>query len=218
VSDGHVYVAASGFGLCVIPKCPPYRYTLAPEGAALDVERGAGESWLFARVIPEDGGYKSKLAPNTSALVDVLDVTVGPQWDRWWLETSVYRLPLLASWTALSGSGPSMFDLIAPSGALIFVQTPSRLGLLSEVRTQDQRVLSTGRDAQSEWVDLGYAQDGIEWRQRHWLRRLGGVNIVTTAQARVDAMQAAIAAQAELVDAVEVRGASIARVGRTLEP
>jgi hypothetical protein len=207
VGEGHVYVAASGFGLRVIPKSPPYRFALSAAQAHLDVERHDGRSWLFARVIPHDGGYQSNLAEHTGSLADVVDVVVGPQWNQWWLDTSVYRVPLPAGWTATSADGPSKFDLAGPGGALIFVQTPSRLPALSDMRTPDQRIVSTGADAHSEWVDLAYVHDGTEWRQRHHLRRLDDVNIVLTAQAAVHAMPGAIATQAELVQAVHVRGA-----------
>jgi hypothetical protein len=206
VGEGHVYVAASGFGLRVIPKSAPYRYRLSAESTGLDVERHDGESWLFASVMPHNGGHQSKLAEGTASLADVLDVAQGPQWNRWWLETSVYRLPLPSGWTAMSTNGPSLFDLWGPDDALIFVQTPSRPPKLSDLRTPDQRILSTAADSYSEWVDLGYVHDGKEWRQRHQLRRFAGANIVMTAQALVDAMPKTIAVQADLVETLNVRG------------
>ena len=207
MSEGHVYVAASGFGLRVIPKSAPYRYALATAPAELDVERSDGRSWLFARLIPDRDGYKSKVAQNTSALGDVVDVVEGPPWDRWWLETSVYQVPLPAGWIAMSANGPSLFDLVRPDGALIFVQTPSRVGSLSDIRTPDQQVVSTGADADSAWVELAYTHEQREWRQRHHLRRLGGVNLIVTAQAPTEAMPGAITTQAKLVGAARVRSA-----------
>jgi len=207
VTEGHVYVAASGFGLRVIPKSAPYRYALSAAPTGLDVERNDGRSWLFARLIPDGGGYTSQVADNTPTLADVLDVVEGPSWDRWWLDTSVYQVPLPAGWIAASANGPSFFDLVGPSNALMFVQTPARLGTLSDVRTPDQQVVSTGADADSEWVDLSYRHNERPWLQRHHLRRLGRVNLVVTAQAPVEAMPATIGTQAELVRAARVRGA-----------
>lgn len=202
MNGGHVHVSASGFGLRVIPKSAPYRFTLGPAPDELDVERSDGHSWLFARVIPHQGGYGSRIAEHTDSLSDVLDVTIGLVLDRWWLDTSVYRVPLPAGWTAVSADGPCVFDLVAPDGSLIFIQTPSRIGAVSDLRTPDQVIADTGTDRHSEWVHLHYVHNGAEWHQRHHVRRFDGVNIVITSQARADAMPAAITTQRDLVDAV----------------
>jgi len=203
-STGHVYVSASGFGLRVIPKSAPYRFALASVPAHLDVGRRVGQSWLFARVIPVEGGYRSQLAEDTASLADVLDVEIGPASSGWWLDTSVYRVPLPAGWTAVSADGPGVFDLVGPDHSLIFIQTPARIGNVSDLRTSDQVIASTGADAQSEWVHLRYSHDGAEWHQRHHVRRLGGIAVVVTAQARVEAMPGALEVQKALVDAVVI--------------
>ena len=161
-------------------------------------------AWLFARVIPHEGGYNSKIGEHTASLADVLDVVGGPAGNRWWLDASVYRVPLPAGWTAVSAEGSCVFDLLGPDGSLIFVQTPARLTAVPDMRAPGQVMASTGADAQSEWVDLQYVHDGADWHQRHHVRRLNGVNIVVTAQAPVHAMPAAVATQKELVDAVLV--------------
>ena len=204
--DGHVWVAASGFGLRVIPKSAPYHYLLSPSTPAhLDVERYDGRRWLFARVVPHEGGYTSKLAEGTAALADVLDVVAGPEWDRWWLETSLYRLPLPVDWMA-SAEVPGVLDLMGSDDALVFIRTPDHPPALSELRSAEQQVVSTGRDALSEWVELEYIHEGAEWRQRNQLRRLDGMHILVTAQAPAGAMPAAVAIQHELVGAVQPGG------------
>jgi hypothetical protein len=48
--------------------------------------------------------------------------------------TTVYRVPMIAGWSAVSGHGPSAFDLIGPGGCLVFVQTPQRIPPLNGMR------------------------------------------------------------------------------------
>jgi hypothetical protein len=97
-----------------------------------------------------------------------------------------------------------MFDLIGPGESLIFVQTPAGMRPLSEMRAPGQAVVSAGKDARSEWVDLTYVHEGAEWRQRHHVVSLASMNFVITAQARAQAMETAVAAQRELVAAITV--------------
>lgn len=43
MTGSHIFTAASGFGLRLIPKTAPYRFTLSPTPPAIDVERAVGE-------------------------------------------------------------------------------------------------------------------------------------------------------------------------------
>jgi hypothetical protein len=206
VTEGHVYVAASGFGLRVVPVRPPYRFRLSAIPSELDVERSDSGSWLFARVIPHEGGYRSRIAEHTPSLAAVLDVLSGPQSNEWWLDTSVYRVPLPVGWTAFSATGPCLFDLVSSNGAVIFIQTPARVPELSAMCAPGQRVVATGGDGASDWIDLRYIHEGIEWHQRHRVRRCGTTDIVVTAQAPAEAMAGTADTQQELVRAVIVKG------------
>jgi hypothetical protein len=132
----------------------------------------------------------------------VLDVLPGPQLNEWWLDTSVYRVPFPVGWTAVSATGPCLFDLVSSDGSVIFIQTPE----LSAMCAPGQRVVATGGDGVSDWIDLRYIHEGIEWHQRHRVRRCGTTNLVVTAQAPAEAMAGTAETQQELVRAVVVRG------------
>src|SRR5215207_4912674 len=130
VTDSHVYTVASGFGLRVIPVAAPYELAIGPQPGQLDIDRWAGDTHLFARMTPMDGGYSSELAEGTGSLHDVVDIETGPAFTSWWLETSVFRVPLPPGWRAITEGAPdspSMFDLIGPNDAVIYVQTPRRI-------------------------------------------------------------------------------------------
>ena len=43
--SGHIYVAASGFGVRVIPKAAPYRFRIDPESGWLFVEAHVLDGW-----------------------------------------------------------------------------------------------------------------------------------------------------------------------------
>ena len=115
----------------MIPVAAPYSFALGPEVPQLDIGRSAGTKEFFARLTPDNSasaGYTSEISHDTPSLVDVVDVARGPTLDGWWLETSLYRVPLPAGWKAIAEGQPNqpcMFDLIGPDGALMFVQTPN---------------------------------------------------------------------------------------------
>ena len=199
---GHILTAVSGFRLRIIPSRVPYRYRLGPSPAEVDVEILEGDAWLGARIIASDGGFQSTLRSTTPTLADVADVTAGPELTSWWLETSAYRVPLIAGWTALSGDGPSAFDLIGPGDCLVFVQTPKRIPPLTEMRGPGQQIGGSGSDARSEWVDLSYIMDDVRWNQRHHVVRAGAVVAVITAQAPESRMSSAIAVQMRWVEEI----------------
>jgi hypothetical protein len=201
---GHVYVTASGFGLRVIPNGVPYRFALGPDPTHLIVECSVRDIWLTARVMPHDGDFKSEIGAHTKSLADIADVIAGRADAIWWLETSVYRVPLPAGWTAVSAGDSPVFDLVTPDGSIVFIQTPQRLGAVADLHGPDQRVAATGADDSSEWVDLHYHHEGEEWLQRHHVRRVNGVNIVVTAQARPDSMLATMTTQKALIDTIVV--------------
>jgi hypothetical protein len=200
MTDRHVFTAVTGFGVRLIPKAPPYRYRLGP-GSSVDVERSMGDAWRSARVDPTEG---SRSEQATRDLADVLDIQTGPKWDRWWLDTSLFRVPLPAGWVAASTEGPCPFDLLGPADALIFVQTPRRLPPIGEMRSPEQSVVQTGSTSRSDWIEVRYVLNGVEWRQRHDVLQVPGINLVVTGQATAGDMPATVKAQDELVAALVV--------------
>jgi hypothetical protein len=195
VSDRHVFTAITGFGRRLIPKSVPYRYRLGP-ASSVDVERSVGDTWRSVRVDPAAASRSEQAGCD---LADVADIQTAPKWDRWWLDTSLFRVPLLAGWVAASTDGPCPFDLLGPADALIFVQTPRRLPPIAEMRTPEQFVVQTGSSSRSDWIEVRYALKGVEWRQRHDVMRVPGINLVITGQAPAQDMPATAQAQDELV-------------------
>lgn len=205
MSQSHVFTMASGFGLRLVPKAMPYRFTLSPTPPAIDVERRVGERWLFARVLPEPGGYQSQLDEHASSLADLTDVERGPDWDRWWAETSQYRIPLLPGWT-LQATGepgaPGAFDLLGPLGMLMYVQAPARPPDLAEAAAPGQRLAASGDGPHSQWVELRYVYGGEPWVQRHDLVQIGSRSLIVTAQSHLTHMPVALRAQEAIVAAL----------------
>ena len=200
MTDRHVFTAITGFGVRLIPKAPPYRYRLGP-GSSVEVERSMGDAWRSARVDPTAASRSEEAKRD---LADVLDIQTGPKWDRWWLDTSLFRVPLPAGWVATSTDGPCPFDLLGPADSLIFVQTPRRLPPLDEMRAPEQSVVLTGSTSRSDWIEVRYTQNGVEWRQRHDVLRLPAMNLVVTGQATAADMPAIAKIQDELVAALVV--------------
>lgn len=162
MSHSHIYVAASGYGLRVIPRSAPYRYRLSSEPPNLEVECCDGGEWRFAVVIPTGGGYRSRIAEPAESLAEVADIVAGPDYDGWWLDTSRYRVPLPPGWTAVSDQISPPFDLVGPDGSLVYIQTPGRQPSLSDLPSPGQDVLGTGGDALGEWIDVAYVHEGVE--------------------------------------------------------
>jgi len=205
VTDSHVYTVASGFGLRVIPVAAPYELAIGPQPGQLDIDRWAGDTHLFARITPMDGGYSSELAEGTGSLHDVVDIETGPAFTSWWLETSVYRLPLPPGWRAITEGAPdspSMFDLIGPNDAVIYVQTPRRIPAPSAMVAPGQRLHDEGTTERSRWVEVRYHHEHREWAQRHDVVALDGVTCVVTSQCPVSALESIIGARDAVVGGI----------------
>ncbi|MEW4528297.1 hypothetical protein [Maioricimonas sp. JC845] len=182
----HVYTRVCGFGLTVVPRAP-YRIRHAPEPPdAIDVEYDSPEGERFARLIPDNGGYRSRISPQTSSLYDVLGIEAGPNLDRWRIETSVFTCCWPAGYTICSNSfpqDPSPFDLLGPHREMIYVQRPRNLPDVAELSAPGQTVVRIERTGTSEWIDLAYEHDGQKWRQRHEVVTLDGERTAVTTQA-----------------------------------
>ncbi len=123
----HVYAHVAGFKLAVIPRAP-FRIMISKEALnAIDVEYLSPNGELFARVIPDNGGYKSKVDQYTPSLFDVLEIGSGPDIPHWRIETSVFTCYWPVDYAVVSTNfpeDPSPFDLVGPNMEMIFIQTP----------------------------------------------------------------------------------------------
>ncbi len=206
VAHAHILAVASGYGLRVIPKTAPYRFALGSDPDQLDAECEDQGNWYFARVTPDGGGYRSQLSPNTATLGDVADVVSGPAWPQWWLETSIYRLPLLPGWVASATGVPGElpFDILGPDQAVIFVQTPRTAPVMEQLVAPGQVVIERGTTARSEWIRVSYRHADAEWIQRHDVVRSGGLTCIVTLQSPFAAATAAARAHVGLVNDMQL--------------
>ena len=191
MSQSHIYTVASGFGLRVVPVDAPYEFRLGPEPHDLDVERWDNGRRLIARITPgKGGGYSSNVGEDARSLDDVADIMAGPALDRWWLETSVYRVPLPKRWRAVAERAPqsAMFDLVGPDGSLIFIQTPRKVPDPSWLVAPGQQLHGHGRGERSRWIEVRYHHEAQAWAQRHDVVELDGVTCVVTAQCPVTSL------------------------------
>lgn len=194
----HVFARVAGFNLTVVPHAP-YRMRYADAASiAIDVEYLSPNGQLFARLIPDRGGYKSKLDQDTKSLLDVLDVEAGPDLNEWRIETTVFTCCWPRGYAVCSTSfpkDPAPFDFVGGNGELIYVQHPRHLPDVGEMAAPDQTVIKVARTADSQWVDLEYDHNGIRWRKRHevviLLDRRVAVTMQSPAQFAGDAVTAA---------------------------
>ena len=185
---GHVFARLAGFGLTVTPFAP-FRMRYAEEPAdAIDIEYDSAEGRLFARLIPDNGGYKSKIDQNTKSLYDVVDVDPGPDWGYWRIETTVFTCGWPAELALCSNSDavPSPFDLVGDHGELVYVQHPSRVPDVADMCAPNQTVLNMERGSDADWIELEYEHGGAVWRQRHVVVEREGRRLAVTMQSPLD--------------------------------
>src|SRR5262245_12822052 len=190
----HVFVVAAGFGKRVIPKVSPLQLSITPAGA-LSIAAGGYESAIV--------GPGHSVATAQATARDVADITPGPSWRAWWLQTHPYRVPLPRSWTAhLSGrTDPSAFDLVGPRDSMMFIQTPRRLPALEQMVAPGQQCIDKGfLAAGNEWIMVRYAHDDVSHLQRHVKVSIGELVAIVTLQCREDCFALVEPAQRALVD------------------
>ena len=150
---------------------------------------------LFARVIPDNGGYHSKIDQCTKSLSDVVDVQRGPAIDEWRIETSIFTCCWPHGYQLCSNNfpdDPGPFDLVGVNNKLIFIQKPKVLSRIEEMAAPNQTIVDTHRSTESEWIELEYDHDGESWRQRHEVVLLLDERFVVTVQSPSDSMEAAV--------------------------
>lgn len=181
----HVFARVAGFQLAVIPRAP-FRLKHANEPpTAIDVEYESASGQLFARLIPDNGGYQSKLDQHTQSLFDVLDVETGPDINHWRIETTIFTCCWPLGYALCSNNfpnDPGPFDLVGNNNELIYIQHPDNLPDVAELCAPNQTIINIERTAESQSVDLEYDHHGLRWRQRHEVTTLLGRRIAVTMQ------------------------------------
>lgn len=207
MSERHVYAVASGFGVRVIPACAPFRLTLQEASLDLVLECQQPDGWRSASIAAKHGEHTFKLGEGTASLAEVADVEAGPDWDGWWIETSVYRIPLPVAWTLHASGEPNdvaRFDLLGPAGSAIFIQTPRRMRSLTSLLGPGQEFRDTGQLDRAAWIEFDYSHEGAPWIQRHEMLHRGLTPFVVTLQAPADSLAARIDTLAHVVEGIEV--------------
>lgn len=196
MTTGHVFVVASGFGKRIIPVAAPFTFQVDDDQT------------LTVRVARREAMVESdrSVVDAASMAVDVADVTVGPGWPAWWLETTAYRIPLPLGWIAdASGSGdPSVFDLVGPDDSMIYVQVPRRVPELDEMIARGQAFLERGTYGEAEWIAVRYSHEGEVYIQRHAVVRGEKVVAIITMQCRLAAMEIAASTHEYLTKALQL--------------
>lgn len=200
MTSGHVFVVASGFGMQVIPKAPPFQFSVDAEGSLVLTVEGSKPS-----IVRSD---QSIWAAQAAAL-DVADIAVGPTWPTWWLQTSPYRVPLPQGWTAYASGGvaPSAFDLVGPQDSLIFVQTPRHVPPLDQLVALGQQLVDQGSMAAGDWVTVEYIHDGCSYLQRHIRVSVGKTVAIVTLQCHSEVFAVVESTQRLLAEAILPGGA-----------
>lgn len=193
--SGHIYVVASGFGKQVIPKAAPFQFSIDVMGSLVLVVAESKPS-----IIRSDQSVEAAQA----VALDVADVTLGPSWSTWWLQTHPYRVPLPQGWIAHASGGvdPSVFDLVGPQDSLMFIQTPRRVPPIDQMVAPGQQVIDKGTLNVGEWLTVQYTHDGLDHLQRHIRVLVGVTNAVVTLQCRAEDFALAEPTQRFLVDAM----------------
>lgn len=178
----------------------PFRIRRAEEpGSSIDVEHDSPKGRVFARVIPDNGGYKSKIDQHTESLLDVLHIETGPDIDDWRIETSVFTCCWPRGYSVYSNSfpnDPGPFDLVGIHDEVIYIQKPKVVPDIEQMCAPNQTILDVQRGTESESIELEYEHEGVSWRQRHEVIALLGSRFVVTVQSPSQfAADAAIAAR-----------------------
>ena len=169
----HIYVVASGYGKRVVPASAPFELARSDDDTLIATAT-SGEAPRTRRIAtdsPVDHGD----APDP-----VADIVDGPARNEWWLETSVYSVPLPSGWTAvITGEVSPAFDLVREPNRAIFIQTARNRPALENLAAPGQTLVARGDDEDADWVELSYAHEGRLWRQRHSLLRTRAVAMIT---------------------------------------
>lgn len=200
MSSGHVFARVLGFGCTLLPLAPYRLEQRAEGGLALEIRHGEREVVLQLR----NGVRSFTLGPGVAEVGNVVDVSDGPAHDHWRIETSVFSIRWPADYVlASSPDGASMFDLLGPDDALMYLQGPfplERLPTFDRVAAPGQQIVATGVSSGVPFVELSYEHDGAPWRQWHYRIEHGATTaVVLTTQVPLANASAAHAASELLI-------------------
>lgn len=176
----HSWIRLCGYRLAVIPFSPFRAWRLA--GSEL-IEIEKTNDGKFVQVIPDAGGYKSKVdQATTRSLFDVVSIESSAYTGEWRVEATSFT----SSWPPgfdLYSSNSEPMSFWASDGRAIFVQFAPGDFVLKNARP-DLRATDEGILANNPWIEYEYAIDGRSYVPRHVLVSLEGVGrICVTLQA-----------------------------------
>jgi hypothetical protein len=171
----HVFARISGYHLTILPLAPfEYRQSTDDDHLLL-LSHTTSSTTKQATLRAYDDGYRVELAPNTASFDEVADLAPSAHAGAWLIETSMFAV----SWphdfafvSPVDAGNPSVFDLIGPDNALIYVQGPfvtTRLPALTDMGAPGQAITATGTTNERPWVELAYEHDSVTWFQRHYV-------------------------------------------------
>ena len=185
VSEDHLLVRLMGHGLCLTPLSLFDASQVGDDSGSVDITLHSG---AFARVLPAEGGYQSKIDPaTTKTLRDVvhIDMAEGVLKAGWKIQTSRFSCvwpPALKLRSNRYPSEPSPFDLFTDYGLLIYVQSPRVFPSLAAMAAPGQDTRRLVPDSPHPFVELTYQHQSVAWVQRHAVINLGASKIILSAQ------------------------------------
>jgi hypothetical protein len=199
-----------GFGYSLAPPVDTvYRWARNRNPPAIIAAARKDPSTQFkrAQITFTDSGIRTHLADGAAKAEEVIQVAEGPGANQWVIETPAFhalwpegldlRYPLASK---------TRFDLLGPDDAIIFVQgpLPNHRNLLDEMTADGQTEIGRGRTPSGhEWIELGYAFEEDQWRQRHYRREVSrSTAFVVTAQCLQSHAEQMFRLSSELTDSL----------------
>ena len=171
----HVFARISGYHLTILPLAPfEYRQS-ADDDHLLVLSHTTSPTTKQVILQADDDGYSVELAPDTASLDEVAALTPSAYAGAWLIETSMFAVSWPRDFAFVSpvdDGNPSVFDLIGPDNALIYVQGPfvtTRLPALTDMAAPGQTITGIGTVSERQWVELAYEHERVPWFQRHYV-------------------------------------------------
>jgi hypothetical protein len=185
----HVFARISGYHLTILPLAPfEYRQS-ADDDFLLFLSHTTSSTTKQAMLRVDDHGYHVELAPTTASFDEVAELRSSTYAGAWLIETTVFAVCWPGDFAFVSpadAASPSVFDLVGPDNALIYVQGPfvaARLPALTDMAAPGQAITATGTTNERHWVELAYEHEAMTWLQRHYvIPFIGNRALVVTMQ------------------------------------
>ncbi|MFC7531710.1 hypothetical protein [Actinoplanes sp. GCM10030250] len=171
---GHVFARLAGHGLVLTPQWP---YTFERPDAASDA--------VLVTHWRDDGPAQAVVDPaDAHGVPGIVDVTPGPDYAFWVIETSAFDTVWPPGWAVESSLAP--YCLTGEHDASISVQGPAEITDPDSMIAPGQTVVARRRMGDDVQVlELAYEHDGEPWWQGVYLYpRKNGRVLVFTAQSR----------------------------------